>query len=539
VAQLLYNLGLEYEDDVNDAPPNPITGLIRTNAPWPPLKTASTSPTTWKISPACRVSPLPLRESALPKPHPSQPHRPRTAVAARVLYDMSPPDTAPESQLGPKISSTKLHHKFFGMVARTKASLASELVSEFLVTKKDLTPIYMSPCPYFDAFEEEINLRKFDFRKHRTAGLGLAHVDGRLFLVGMAPSTPGAKIQQWRTRIKGERLIMVGDTPVLTITKAQLAFQRLQNKSTSRGILLFSHPEIRPDLTHDGIPIVSSAPFHQQVHDQLNRRWEFNTVAEYLRKAPPYKLVEDGNVLNVNTKVMKLTRGKLIHQEDWNNWLESEYIQLDQYHTQSMFGLPVAPNKGDAIFHLVWTYNIKAVDGRKKARCVCNSSTRSSQVRVLAETYANCIEQTSAQLFYAVAAIKNLLVFGADISNAFAEAPAPKQPFFIQPNKAFHKWWVNHLKRDPIPQGHIILVLKAMQGHLESPCLWEKHADKILCKIGLTPTVHKPCLYSGTFNSKCVLFMRQVDDFAIAAPDLYTSDMLMDLIDYKLSVPIK
>jgi hypothetical protein len=212
----------------------------------------------------------------------------------------------------------------------------------------------------------------------------------------MAPSTPGAKIKQWRTRFKGAWLIKVGDTPVSTINEAQLAFQRLQNNGTSRSVLLFSHPEIRPDLTHDGILIVSSTPFHQQVHDQLNRRWELDTVAEYLWKAPPYKLIEDGDVLNVNTKVMKLTRGKLIHQEDWNDWVESKYLQLDQYHTQGMFGLPVAPNKGDAIFHLVWTYNIKAVDGRKKARCVCDGSTRSGQVRVLAETYANCIEQTSA-----------------------------------------------------------------------------------------------------------------------------------------------
>jgi hypothetical protein len=131
-----------------------------------------------------------------------------------------------------------------------------------------------------------------------------------------------------------------------------------------------------------------SAPFHQQVQDQLNHRWEFDTVATYLRTVPSYQIVNNGDILNVTTKVMKLTWGKLIHQEDWNDWLQSEYLQLDQYHTQGMFGLPVAPKEGDAIFHLVWTYNIKAVDGRKKARCVCNGSTRSGQVRVLAETYA-------------------------------------------------------------------------------------------------------------------------------------------------------
>ena len=78
-----------------------------------------------------------------------------------------------------------------------------------------------------------------------------------------------------------------------------------------------------------------------------------------------------------------------------------------------------------------------------------------------------------------------------------------------------------------------------MQGNPESPRLWEKHADKILREFGLTPTVHEPCLYSVTFNDQCVLFLWQVDDFAIAAPDAKTSDMLMDLIDKKLSIPIK
>jgi hypothetical protein len=41
----------------------------------------------------------------------------------------------------------------------------------------------------------------------------------------------------------------------------------------------------------------------------------------------------------------------------------------------------VAASEGDAIFHLVWTYNIKAVDGRKKARCVCDGSTHSANTQ--------------------------------------------------------------------------------------------------------------------------------------------------------------
>jgi hypothetical protein len=91
-----------------------------------------------------------------------------------------------------------------------------------------------------------------------------------------------------------------------------------------------------------------------------------------------------------------------------------------------MFGTSVSAEDDNAIFHLVWTYDIKAVDGQKKACCVCDGSTRSGSVQILDKTYANCIDQTSSHLFYAIAAAENLLVFGADVSNTFAEAPPPK-----------------------------------------------------------------------------------------------------------------
>ncbi len=161
------------------------------------------------------------------------------------------------------------------------------------------------------------------------------------------------------------------------------------------------------------------------------------------------------------------------------------------------------------------------------------------QVRILGKTYANCVEQTSSRLFYAIVAAENLLIYGADVSNAFAEAPPPKQGFFIQPERAFHEWWTIHLKRPPIPDSHVVPVLSAMQGHPESPRCWEKHADAILRDLGLIPMVHEPCLYSGTVDGKQIIFKRQVNDFAIATPNKRTSDILLDMLDDCLSIPIK
>jgi hypothetical protein len=78
-----------------------------------------------------------------------------------------------------------------------------------------------------------------------------------------------------------------------------------------------------------------------------------------------------------------------------------------------------------------------------------------------------------------------------------------------------------------------------MQGHPESPCLWEKNVNAIFCELGLTPTVHEPCLYSGIIAGQHVIFKQQVDVFAIAAPDKKTSNILLDLLDDQLSIPLK
>ncbi len=93
---------------------------------------------------------------------------------------------------------------------------------------------------------------------------------------------------------------------------------------------------------------------------------------------------------------MRLTQGRLLKQVDWMDWQDLEYLQLDQYDKQTMFGDQIAVEKDDAVFHLVWTYNIKALDGHKKARCVYDGSSRSGSVQVLDETYANCVDQTSS-----------------------------------------------------------------------------------------------------------------------------------------------
>jgi hypothetical protein len=290
---------------------------------------------------------------------------------------------------------------------KSKKQIAADVVSEYLIGVDNMAMVYVSPDPFSSAFEEELDLHKFDISHHRTAGLCFFEKEGRLFLASMAPSTPGARIPRWRTRICGAWLITINGTSVSSISDAQSVFQQMSANGAPSCTLLFSHLEISPDISNKGLPILSSSDFSQFTHDQLNNRLDLLEEGLRLQRTRSYKIVASGEVLNYSTRVMKLTRGKFLCQDDWADWQESEYLQLDQYDSQGMFRDPVAVDEDAAVFHLVWTYAIKALDRRKKARCICDGSSRSGLVQILDETYANCVDQTSSRLFYAIATAEN------------------------------------------------------------------------------------------------------------------------------------
>ena len=332
-AQLLYDLGLEADNveiSLADSESNgllpPVCHSASDHVPWPPFLAQGPKNSKWDVPSHSRMLRLPLRETSLP--------RPLIAAAARTRVSVTPDST---------------------------------IASEFNITNEDMAIVYMSPDPSFDSFEEKLDLHEWSFDKHRTAGLSLVVHNGCLYLGGTTPSTPGAKVDCWRVNFRGAWLIKIGSTLILSIFDAQAAFKALYESNSPSVTLLFSHPELRCDISNKGLPIVSSAPFSQQTHDQLNHRWDFTSVADYLHKAPPYSIVESGDVQNYITRVMKLTRGKLLRQEDWSDWQTSEYLQLDQYDAQAMFGSPVAVESNEAVFNLVWSYGIKAVDAQKKA----------------------------------------------------------------------------------------------------------------------------------------------------------------------------
>jgi hypothetical protein len=225
-------------------------------------------------------------------------------------------------------------------------------------------------------------------------------------------------------------------------------------------------------------------------------------------------------------------------RQDWPQWQEARYKMLDNYQEQGMFGSPMQPPKGVNIHHMLWKYMIKMC-GTRKARMVCDGAPRGGTIQ-LGYTFANSVDAGSERLSWAIAAKKGLQVFGADCSNAFAEAPPPQYPLYMWVDEAYKEWWEHHLQRGPIPKHcTVVRVQNAIQGHPESPRLWEKMIDGILKKNKRQPTTHEPCLYMGYVMGAYTLFLRQVDDFAIGAQDEATANTLITSINCDLKLPIQ
>ena len=72
----------------------------------------------------------------------------------------------------------------------------------FNVGASNMATIYMSPDPYFEAFEQPIDFWKYNPGRHPTMGLSLYEAWGRPYLATMSLSTPASKILDWRAQIR-------------------------------------------------------------------------------------------------------------------------------------------------------------------------------------------------------------------------------------------------------------------------------------------------------------------------------------------------
>ena len=373
------------------------------------------------------------------------------------------------------------------------------------------------------------------------------------------PSAAAAKINKWRSTLRNGYILGVNNIRIPdTITKpnermtfiSDLLTKASQNKeevTLQMGLIekLNLHPS-------EGVPIVYQDQLQtigRHLHDMKEDAWfdsENNDdnfdkyVEEYKDIIEPKVKVGKGILPKSKSRRNKLTRRKLklLPETEWAIWLESEHKQLQQYEDQKTFGKPCPLPPGANCLPLLWTY-LKKDDGRSKARLVCNGAPSKKGSVTLGQTYAAALEQSGNRIFWAAAAARNMVVYGADASNAFAEAPPPKAPLYVRIDTPFREWWKSKGRPD-LPKDYVLPVQKALQGHPESARLWADLIHGILKeKLNLQECKHEQCLYRGKFKGTEVLFLRQVDDFCVAAENQEIADEIIEVINKSMSIDIK
>ena len=138
-----------------------------------------------------------------------------------------------------------------------------------------------------------------------------------------------------------------------------------------------------------------------------------------------------------------------------------------------------------------------------------------------------------------VKAIHNYIASGADASNAFAEASAPKAKLNVTIDEVFREWYLEVEQIPPIPHNYVLPVNHGLQGHSESPRLWGKKIHSILTDLGYNNTTHEPCLYIKIVDDKPCFFLQQVDDFLLSTKTEQEAQHEFDLIQQRLRETMK
>ena len=129
------------------------------------------------------------------------------------------------------------------------------------ITHRDMAPVYFSPDPYHEVFEERLDMHRYAAYATPAGGMVFDATGDRLVLRDIVPA---AKMPAWRTRIRGVLLQKVGGDVGTTEEEVICALAKCGDTSAKSCQLMFSHPEVSHGLTDTGIPQVNL--------DQLNPR---------------------------------------------------------------------------------------------------------------------------------------------------------------------------------------------------------------------------------------------------------------------------
>jgi hypothetical protein len=93
----------------------------------------------------------------------------------------------------------------------------STAISDFFITARNMSQVYISPHPYKDGLEINLYLRHKKHYSHPAAGMKFITVNGCLIFQHIDKGTLAARIPCWRSESKGACLCKIISHPITTL----------------------------------------------------------------------------------------------------------------------------------------------------------------------------------------------------------------------------------------------------------------------------------------------------------------------------------
>ncbi len=215
--------------------------------------------------------------------------------------------------------------------------------------------IWMSADPFHKTLEVNIPTQG----THATLGMQLHATPhaGRLQLIDMVKSTPGACLPKWRSSLKRAILLSINETMVRDEKDVIQIVQTLRHSNLPVATCLFATVQY-----HGLHPTTGSLHLY---YDQLNVIGT-HLKAAYPPVAPPppapnirqitHAPASDSAASNIEEGDLgkNFTLQELKQCPDWPQWRKARYKMLDSYHEQGMFSEPMTAPTNSNIHQMLW-----------------------------------------------------------------------------------------------------------------------------------------------------------------------------------------
>ena len=207
------------------------------------------------------------------------------------------------------------------------------------------------------------------------------------------------------------------------------------------------------------------------------------------------------------------------YKQQWEDALKLEIQSLNNNGTWQRVRKPPGANVIKCRWVFKVKYNSDGVLDKFKARLVAKGFKQKFMVDYF-ETYAPVASKESFRVFLSIVAKKNLKMQQYDVPSAYVQANLQEEIYIEMPEKfSGGKNDLGQPTGDACSDGRpddVLRLVKGLYGLKQAGRAWYKEVTQTLKKIGLTPTLSDPCVFTCFDGDRMLILLLYVDDIIIA-----------------------